>query len=348
MKMKKPEAAKTDAAPVVTRELILETARMLENASSWVIFSHTKMDGDAVGSAGALFEAGLIMGKRVRWLGTDPAPANYLFIPHVNEYVIQKKYRFDSEDDLYIFLDSSNEDRGIEGLRERSPGAVVLNIDHHEDNTRFGTLNCVDREASSTAEILWRIMTTADRPITQTIAECLYTGLTADTGWFAFGNTTSFTHLMAADLLDRGVDPYKIYSCVRHNRSMEGARLWGLALLRIFRWGDSSQFAMTWLTHRDFAATSAISSDTETLVSQLLMIRGVRFAVLLTEDDDSGKVRGSLRSKDGIAAAAARALGGGGHPNAAGVLLAHPMRDAIPIVQGAVDKAHAEWVLADR
>ena len=347
--MKKPEAANAESAKACS-ELVLEVGRALEAASSWVIFSHNKLDGDATGSVTALFDMGLTLGKRVRWLGVDPVPPNYFFLPHVSEYFIQKKYKFDSEDDLYIFLDSANEERGIEGLKERSPKTVVLNIDHHKDNTKFGTLNCVDIEASSTSEILWRIMTAANWRITRTIAECLYTGVTADTGWFAFGNTTSVTHLMAADLLDKGVDPSIIDSYTRHNRSIESMRLWGLAFMRIFRWGESSQFAMTWLTRGDFAAVNALSHDTSALVNQLLMIRGVRFAVLLTEDDSSGLVKGSFRSKDGVvtAASVARTLGGGGHHKAAGANIALPTADAIRFVQETVDKAYAEWALADR
>ena len=350
--MKKPK--ETEAGSInnkrAPRELFLEMGGMMKTASSWVIFSHANPDGDALGSAAALFEAGLAQGKRVRWVGSDPVPSNYLFLPHVEEYVIQKKYNFNSKNDLYIFLDSANEERGIEGLRERSPETVVLNIDHHEDNTVFGTFNCVDAGASSTAEILWRIMIAASWPITQVIAECLYTGVVADTGWFSFGNTTAATHLMAADLLAKGADPPKIDSCMRHNRSIEGTRLWALALFRIFRWGDPPQFAMTWLSQKDFAATNAVHSDTEMLVSQMLMIRGVRFAVLLTEDDGAKHVRMSFRSKSGIvtAASVARTLGGGGHPKAAGAFLALSMADAIRIVQETVDKVYAEWVIADR
>ena len=342
--MNKSKATKVDS------KSLLEVGRALEAASSWIIFSHNKPDGDAIGSATALFETGLTRGKRVRWLGADPVPSNYSFLPHVREYVIQKKYRFDSEDDLYIFLDSANEERGIEGLKEKSPKAVVLNIDHHKDNTKFGTHNCVDSEASSTSEILWRIMTAANWPITQTTAECLYTGVAADTGWFAFGNTTSSTHLMAADLVGRGVDPSKMDSYARHNRSIESMRLWGLAFMRIFRWGESSQFAMTWLARRDFTVTNALPYDTATLVNQMLMIQDVRFAVLLAEDDDSGLVKGNFRSKDGVvtAAAVARTLGGGGHLKAAGAHLALPLPNAIQLVQEIVDEVHAEWALADR
>jgi len=350
--MKKPKATESGSETnlYVRHKMIMKVAYALEDASSWVLFSHSKPDGDVIGSSAALFEAGLNQGKRIRWVGVDPVPPNYCFLPHVKEYVTQKKYEFDRGDDLYIFLDSANESRGVEGLKEKSPKAVVLNIDHHEDNTRFGTLNCVDAGASSTSEVLWRIMTVARWDITRLIAECLYTGMTADTGWFAFSNTTFNTHLMAADLLARGTDPPRIYSSLRHNRSIGGVHLWGLAFLRIFRWGESGQFAMTWLSRRDFAAVDAVPSDTEMLVNQILTIQGVSFAALLTEDEKAGQVRASFRSKDGTltAASVARRLGGGGHQRASGAILAMTMTDAVAMVQKAAEEAYAEWSVADR
>jgi len=347
--MTKPKVTETDSEANL-REMMLSTARVLDEAPSWIIFSHRNLDGDAVGSATALFEAGLTRGKHVRWLGVDPVPPNYLFLLHADEYVTQKKYKFNGEDDLYIFLDSANEARAIEGLKERSPKAVVLNIDHHEDNTEFGTFNCVDGAASSTSEILWRIMTAANWLITQAIAESLYTGLVTDTGWFSFSNTTSATHLMASDLLSRGVIPSKIDSCVRHNRSMEGMHLWGRGLSRVLRWGEPPRFAMTWLTKKDFADTNAIPSDTEMLPNHILLMQDVRFAVLLTEDEDTGQVKASFRSKEGTVSAAsvARRLGGGGHPKAAGAQLAPPMADAVLVVKETVEKIYAEWATADR
>jgi len=352
MNQMKNEAVKTTSgiSLCVSRELMLEVAAMLDSAPSWVIFSHSKPDGDSIGSGAALFEAGLAKGKRVRWFGTDPAPPNLFFLPHVGEYAIQKKYKFDSGDDLYVFLDSANEDRGVEGLRERTPDAVVLNIDHHEDNTEYGTLNYVDRRASSTSEILWRVFTAANWPITQTIAESLYTGVVSDTGWFAFNNTSSSTHLMAADLLSKGINPPRIDANVRHNRSLEGMRLWGVALTRVTCWGERLQFAMTWLERRDFAVTNAIDSDTAMLVNQMMMVRGIRFAVLLTEEAESGQIKVNFRSKEGIVPAAfvARTLGGGGHPRAAGTHLALSLNEAIRVVQETVDKVYAEWILTDR
>jgi phosphoesterase RecJ-like protein len=331
-------------------ELLLQAARQLEAASLWRIFSHRKLDGDAIGAATALFEAGVLRGKRVIWMGPDPVPPSYFFLPHTEEYLAQKEHRFDSESDLYVFLDSANEDRGVKGLHERAPGAFVLNIDHHEDNTRYGTLDCVDSSASSTSELIWRLMREAGWPITAGIAECLYTGISADTGGFVFSNTTELTHRVAADLVARGVVPAKIDTAMRQTRSLGGMHLWGIALSRIVCWGQDLQFAMTWLSWEDFERAGALMSDTEMLVSQPLLIRGVRFAVLLMEEEGGSEVKVSFRSKEGIVAAStvARSLGGGGHPRASAAVLALPLDRAIETIRSSVESAYAEWVSAGR
>ncbi|MDR1048741.1 MAG: DHH family phosphoesterase [Synergistaceae bacterium] len=346
-----PEGS-ADSAPA--RDLLLRVAQTLEAASLWRIFTHRKLDGDAIGSATALFEAGALRGKRVVWMGPDPVPPSYLFLVHADEYVIQKEYPFDSEDDLHIFLDSANEDRGIQGFRGRTPGASILNIDHHEDNTLYGTLNCVDPSVSSTSELIWRIMTEAGWTITPEIAECLYTGISADTGGFVFSNTTDLTHRAAADLVARGAVPVKIDTAMRQSRSLAGMHLWGTALSRITCWGEGQQFAMTWLTKEDFDRTEALASDTEMLVSQALLIRGVRFAVLLVEEEkaeeEKSEVKVSFRSKEGTVAAStvARSLGGGGHPRASAAVLALPLDQAIETIRRSVENAYAEWASADR
>jgi phosphoesterase RecJ-like protein len=348
-------ASEDSAGSVPTRKLLLEVAQALEAASLWRIFTHRKLDGDAIGSATALFEAGVLRGKRVVWMGPDSVPPSYLFLAHAGEYTVQDEYPFDSEDDLHVFLDSANEDRGIRGLHGKTPGAFILNIDHHEDNTHYGTLNCVDSSASSTSELMWRIMTEAGWAITAGIAECLYTGISADTGGFVFSNTTDLTHRAAADLVARGAVPVKIDAALRQSRSLAGMHLWGVALSRIARWGEGLQFAMTWLAQEDFDRTGAIASDTEMLVGQALLIRGVRFAVLLIEErkgakEEKNEVKVSFRSKEGTVAASvvARSLGGGGHPRASAAVLAQPLDQAIETIRRSVENAYAEWASADR
>jgi phosphoesterase RecJ-like protein len=349
-KKKKPMEPKTNykAKKRAPRSLLLETARMLETAPSWILFSHQKLDGDAIGAATALVEAGLFMGKSVRWIGPDPVPPSYFFLPNIEKYAAQKEFRFEGKDDLFVVLDSANEDRGVQGLRSRSSDAAVLNIDHHEDNSRFGALNCVDPTCSSTSELVWHIMKAAGWPITPKIAECLYTGLIADTGGFMFSNTSERTHRVAANLLSQGVSPSSIDTHMRHNRSLAGMHLWGIALKRMTCWGDEAQFALSWLAKKDFEQTGAIEADTEMLVNQLLLVKGVRFAALLTEAEDRVKV--SLRSKEGMvtAASVARSIGGGGHPRASGARLPLPLEKAIDTFRSIVESAYAEWASAGR
>jgi phosphoesterase RecJ-like protein len=143
------------------------------------------------------------------------------------------------------------------------------------------------------------------------------------------------------------VDPAKIDTRIRQTRSLEGMHLWGTALSRIFRCGVNAQIAMSWLTRADFEETNATGPDTESLIGQLLLIRGVRFAVLLTEGED--RVRASFRSKEGAVPAAfvARSFGGGGHPRAAGATLPLPFEHALQAVRAAVENAYAGWPASD-
>jgi len=232
---------------------------------------------------------------------------------HADEYLSCEELTFDDTGELYVFLDSSNEDRGVRGVRDRAPGTVVLNLDHHEDNSRYGTLACVDPSCASTTELLYRLFRAEGWTVTTAIAESLYTGLVTDTGAFMFSNTTPRAHRMAADLLELGVDPSRIEARIYHNRSLEAMALWARALSRIEVWGRDGEFSLAWLSHGDFAGTGSQAADTEGLVNQLLTIRGIRFAMLLSELEP-GRVKISFRSEEGTvpAAAVARSLGGGG------------------------------------
>lgn len=326
--------------------LLLEASGLLSSSPSWTIFIHQKADGDAVGSAAALFEAGRLQGRRVRWVGPDKAlPAPFLFLPHTEEYLFFEEFAFDDPEELYVFLDSSNEDRGVRGLRSRSRETVVLNLDHHEDNTRYGTLNCVDPSCSSTTELLYRLMRAGDWALTPKIAECLYTGLVTDTGSFMFSNTTPRTHRLAAELLSLGVDPSRVGSRIYQSRSLASMALWARALSRIEVWGGDGEFAVTWLKQDDFSLAEAVPADTEGLVHQLMTVRGVRFAMLLSQFVP-GQVKISFRSEEEMveAATVARGLGGGGHPRAAGATVEGALEDVLAQVRSELEKRHAEWI----
>ncbi|GHT00360.1 phosphoesterase [Synergistales bacterium] len=337
-----------------SQETMKRVTQILADARTWRIFCHAKIDGDAIGSCLALLCAGLRFGKRVFWVVSDPAPPSYMFLAHSSDYIVMDEFKFDNPDELYVFLDSANENRGVRGLPSRldrkGDGTLVINIDHHGDNSMFGDVNCVDPSSSSTSELMWRLLTNAGWTIDSDMAESLYTGIFADTGGFVFSNTTSMTHVALADLLSRGVKPAKIEAALRKNRSLGCTRLWGIACSRIVSWGPDEQFSMTWLFDDDFKNAAALRSDTEGLVGQLMMIQNIRFAVLLTEYKDKGEVKVSLRSRDGTVSAVtvAHSFGGGGHERASGGTLKMPIEKAISEIRERLDKAYDEWNSADR
>ena len=159
---------------------LLAASRTLRANHEWHIFTHKKADGDALGSANALFQMGINSGRSVKWFSPDKKlPEGYSYLPHFSEHTSAETCSFSDDNVLYVFLDCANETRSVGGFRE---GINSLNIDHHEDNSHYALMNCVDGKASSTCELLFRLFTLGGWTITKTIAECLYTGLFTDSG----------------------------------------------------------------------------------------------------------------------------------------------------------------------
>jgi phosphoesterase RecJ-like protein len=261
----------------------------------------------------------------LRALGKD----SLMFIGR-NEFPLPYEYAFfefdglvtDVPDDLsqrtIVFLDCGNVDRNALEVGD-SP---VVNVDHHHDNTRFGTINYVVDDASCTAEIVWDLMRRLGVELTLEIAEALYVGLVTDTGRFMYENTGPVAHLMAADLIEAGVDVHDIY-----RRLYEGVPEPKLALLtralgRMQRF-DGGRLTFARLTRTDFAATGAEDSYTEGIIDHLRAVEGTKVAALARElpcDHKRGASKVSLRATDGAVDVSliARAQGGGGHRQAAG------------------------------
>jgi phosphoesterase RecJ-like protein len=293
-----------------------EIEEFLFSASKWVILGHVKPDGDTVGSCSALTEIGIAQGREVAWVGNSPVPAIFRHLPNVERFQMVHQLMPTKEGTILICLDTANIERALPGLLEAGP---VLNFDHHRDNQLYGTLYRVEYELSSTAELLWKMATALNWPITERVANGLYTGIVTDTGNFVYPCTSPDTHRAAADLLTRGVNPAKIDDLIWNNRPYEGFLLWGRAFQRITRFGPEEQFVFSWLEKRDFDETGATRAETESLVNQFLSIRGVELALLCTEEPP--EVNLSFRAKQTSSVTAneiARSYGGGGHLLAAG------------------------------
>lgn len=307
----------TIAGPTAsTRDEVLGALR---DGERFVLVTHENPDGDALGSLVAMQGLMRALGKdSLMFIGSQefPLPYEYAFFEFDESLITDVPP--DVGQRTIVFLDCGNFDRNA----VETGDAPIVNLDHHHDNTHFGTINHVVPEASCTAEIVWDLMRALDVPLTQQIAEALYVGLVTDTGRFMYENTGPTAHVMAADLIEAGVDVHEIY-----RRLYEGVPAAKLALLtralsRVQRL-DNGRLTFARLTREDFAETGAEESYTEGIIDHLRAVQGTKVAALareLTGEDCAGRSKVSLRATDGDVdvSLVARAQSGGGHRQAAG------------------------------
>jgi phosphoesterase RecJ-like protein len=219
-----------------------------------------------------------------------------------------------------VFLDCGNIDRNSASVLHG--GKHLLNIDHHHDNTRFGTLDHVVPDASCTAEIVWDLMRGLGVRPTPAVAEALYVGLITDTGRFMYENTGPRAHEMAADLIEAGVDVQAVYRGLYEEIPEGKLSLLALALSQVRRF-DSGELTLAALSAEDFAEANAEESYSEGIIDHLRAVQGTKLAALvreLTSGERKGQHKVSLRATDDDVdvSVIARAQGGGGHRRAAG------------------------------
>jgi phosphoesterase RecJ-like protein len=294
----------------------------LRGAQKLIVVTHENPDGDALGSLIAMHEILTALGKdSLAYIDEHelPLPSEYRFLEVAGLVTAPPP---DVQERTIVFLDCGNVERNpAEALRR--PGMHTINIDHHHDNTRFGTVNLVDPGASSTAELVWELMRALAVSPTPHIAQALYVGLITDTGKFMYENTSPRAHAMAAELIEAGVDVHEIY-----RRVYEGVPFGKLALLarglaRAERY-DSGRLTVTQLRVEDYAESDAEESYSEGVIDHLRAVEGTVVAALVRDRLNGGSEeqprKVSLRASDDRVDVSriARAVGGGGHRRAAG------------------------------
>ncbi len=300
-----------------SRQQVLEALRAGE---SFVLTTHERPDGDALGSLAAMQQVLGALGKdAVSFLAAEefPLPYEYRFL-ELPQLVTEVPD--DVAERTVVFLDCGNIDRNP--ARELQEGRRILNIDHHHDNTRFGTIDHVVPDASCTAEVIWDLMRGLGVELTQPIAEALYVGLVTDTGRFMYENTGPRAHLMAADLIEAGIDVHAIYQQLYEGVPVGKLELLARGLSAVERF-DGGLLTLSQLTRADYAETGADESYSEGVVDHLRAVEGTAVAGLVREllsDTATARRKVSLRSTDDRidVSRIARAQGGGGHRRAAG------------------------------
>jgi phosphoesterase RecJ-like protein len=298
------------------RELVLEELR---EADKLLVVTHENPDGDALGSLVAMQGILSELGKDCLMFIDEhefPLPQEYRFLPLAG---LVSEPPDDLEQRTVVFLDCGNLERNPAEAFKR-PGIHLLNIDHHHDNTHFGTVNLVVPEASCTAEIIWDLMGGLGVSPAGTVADALYVGLITDTGRFMYENTGRRAHLMAASLIDAGINVHELYRCVYEEVPYGKLALLARGLANVERY-DDGRLTMTALTAADFRDSGAEESYSEGVIDHLRAVQGTAVAALIRERiNNGGGQKVSLRASDDRVdvSAIARAQGGGGHRQAAG------------------------------
>ncbi|MBA3301861.1 MAG: bifunctional oligoribonuclease/PAP phosphatase NrnA [Thermoleophilaceae bacterium] len=307
----------------------------LRQADKLLLTTHENPDGDALGSLLGMHEVLGALGKdSVMFMAAEefPLPREYRHLPL--ESVIHLPPE-DLGERTIVFLDCGNIDRMPAAFLQHDE-AHILNIDHHHDNTCFGTVNLVDAEASCTAQIVFELAHEMGVELTHQIAVALYIGLVTDTGRFMYENTSPRAHRMAADLLEQGVRPEEESRALYEGLPFARLKLLERALQKTQRY-DGGTLTLTHLTSEDFETAGAEESDSEGIVDHMRAVEGTKVAALVRERNPSGwKV--SLRATDGLVDVSqiARALGGGGHRQAAGAKADLPLADLIDQIRAGV------------
>src|SRR4051794_27856091 len=300
--------------------------REIRSGEGFCLVTHEHPDGDALGSLVAMHRILTALGKdSVMLMAADefPLPYEYRFFDLEGLSTVPPT---DLPQRTIIYLDCGNIDRNPLGI-VKGEDVHILNVDHHHDNTRFGTVNLVDADAACTTEIVWDLMRALGVEPDIDIAEALYVGLVTDTGRFMYENTGPRAHVMAAELIEAGVQTHVVYRRLYEDMPYAKLELLGRALARVER-HDGGTLTVARVTREDFDAVGAEDSYTEGIIDHLRSVEHTKVAALAREVEAIGATNGagrirkkvSLRSTDGEVdvSAIARAGGGGGHRQAAG------------------------------
>lgn len=321
-------------------KIIDRILKAVDGHRTFCVVGHIRPDGDCVGSQIGLTLALLAQGKQVCCWNQDPIPGKYRFLdPDKLLEPPQAGHRFD----CVIATDAASYERlGAAGELVQARKQLI-NIDHHQSNTRYGDLNWVSPREPSTGELIFRLLKAARWPVTKPIANLLFTAISTDTGSFQYPSTRPGTLRAAADLVGRGADLARICQEVYQSYPVSRAKLLK-CVYSGYRLAHDDRIAYFWLRQRDFARTGAESADAEGLIDHVRAIEPVVVAVVF-EEIGPELTRISLRSKSDRVNVneIASQFGGGGHPAAAGArVTGRPLavqRRVVAAVKHAINRA---------
>jgi len=309
------------SSPQTTKAELDGVTDAIRSNDRFLVTTHENPDGDALGSLLAAKLGLEQLGKDVVMYlaGETPLPREYSWMPFGN---LRRTLPEDAADRILLALDCANESRLGPDPEVLASAPLVVNVDHHHDNTRFGGLNMVVAEASSTGEIVRDLFSELGVEVTPEIAEALYIALVTDTGRFQYANTTPKALRLAAELVEAGADVHKVFQGVFESVQFAKLKLLARALERAQIY-EGGRLVVSYLLRGDFAEVGAAEPYSEGIIDYLRAVEGADMAALIREPprSDAPARRISLRSSTDeldVSEIARHSGDGGGHRQAAG------------------------------
>jgi phosphoesterase RecJ-like protein len=323
------------------KDKLKKMSDFIQKSQAILVTSHRDPDGDSIGSQLALAEFLDSQGKNCRIINQGDLPYKYKFldpqrkIENVSFTKNQKAQK--TIFDLVIVLDCTSLDRIGDVAELILPDTMLVNIDHHPDNEKFGTFNYVNIEASAVGEIIFGLLKLSGFFLTPEVATQLYASILTDTGRFKFSNTTPHCLMVCAELLESGADPKYVTNQIYFNHSLPFLKLLGEMLSHPQIILDGKICAMI-VNQNILAQLKVDPSEMEGVVDYSLFLKGVEIGLLFTEKENE-KTKVNLRSQNNFdVSRVARMFGGGGHRNAAGCTLNHSLSQTKSIIFEQIEK----------
>jgi phosphoesterase RecJ-like protein len=321
-----------------TTDAVHQICSALVRSRTFLITSHTRPDGDSIGSQLAMAFALETLGKHVRIVNADAAPDHYQDFPGMSRIEIASSVDATAADAMIVMECSEPSRTGVAGVEDHP---FIVNIDHHAGNRLYGALNWHDESAAACGEMVFDLIRALGVPLSFEIATHIYLAILTDTGSFHHSNITPRTFDICRQTVEAGVNPAAMARRVFDSNSFGKLKLIG-ALLDRMELLDNGRLAVLYIDDAMLAACGCTHNDTEGIINLPLTAREIQ-AVAFFRVASNGDVRVSMRSKyDVDVRSIANRYGGGGHKNAAGFTVAEPLEQARPKILALIVEAIEE------
>ncbi len=315
---------------VQTLNNIIELIKDSGKSKKCLVLSHQNPDGDTLGSMLALGEMLKTLGHKVDRLISDPVPEIYKFLPFSSLVKAPGDSSLNDVYDIAFSLDCGSVKRLGKAEKFWQSAAVTVNIDHHISNEKFGRINWIEANATSTGQMISWLAKNANVNISNEIATLLYTTLLTDTGCFSNSNTNSDALSWGAELIKLGADHLNVYKKVFLEKPFKSIKVFGLSLGNM-NLIENGEVAWTYVSKDVLQSLLATGEDTEDIIDHLMRTKGVKIGVFFRDDGNETKV--SLRSNsDFDVSKIAVTYGGGGHKRAAGINIKSPFLEVKDLI----------------